>query len=92
MIIQPQIANLAHDIKYLIVSSQEKAIRAIDFERVILYWGIGKRIFEEIQAGVARAESTKNLWSKRELERQINLLSEEELVKELYKELKEIEK
>jgi len=61
MIIQPQIANLTNDIKYPIVSSQEKAIRAIDFERVVLDWSIGKRIFEEIQAGVARAEYGKSL-------------------------------
>ena len=64
MIIQPQIANLTNDIKYLIASSQEKAIRAIDFERVILYWSIGKRIFEEIQGGVARAEYGKSLIKK----------------------------
>lgn len=48
--------NLTNDIKSLIASSQQKAIRAIDFERVLLYWHIGKRIYEELQGGDDRAE------------------------------------
>ncbi|MDF1877666.1 hypothetical protein JHD47_07515 [Sulfurimonas sp. SAG-AH-194-L11] len=39
---------LTKEIKTLISSSQEKAIRAIDTGRVILYWNIGKRIVEEL--------------------------------------------
>jgi len=61
MIVQPQIANLAHDIKNLIATSQEKAIRAVDYQRVLLYWNIGKRIFEEVQGGEARAEYGKSI-------------------------------
>lgn len=48
--------NLTNDIKSLIASSQQKAIRAVDFERVLLYWHIGKRIYEEVQGGDDRAE------------------------------------
>lgn len=55
------IPSLINDIKYLISASQEKAIQSINFERVLLYWGIGKRIFEEIQGGVQRAEYGKSL-------------------------------
>ncbi|MFA6396019.1 MAG: PDDEXK nuclease domain-containing protein [Sulfurimonas sp.] len=44
------------DVKNLIATSQQKAIRAIDFERVLLYWNIGKRIYEKVQGGDDRAE------------------------------------
>lgn len=37
------------DIKALIAKSKEKAIRAVDHERTLMYWNIGKRIFEEKQ-------------------------------------------
>lgn len=44
------------DIKELILQSREKAIRSVDHLRVQLYWNIGKRIFEEEQAGKERAD------------------------------------
>jgi len=47
---------LTNDIKTLITISQQKAIRVVDFERVLLYWNIGKRIYEEVQGGDDRAE------------------------------------
>ncbi len=56
MNIQPQTANLTNDIKNLIATAQEKAVRAVDYQRVVLYWHIGQRIFEEVQGGDARAE------------------------------------
>jgi hypothetical protein len=43
------------DIKAIIASSKEKAIRAVDNERTLMYWYIGKRIFEEEQQGKDRA-------------------------------------
>jgi predicted nuclease of restriction endonuclease-like (RecB) superfamily len=43
------------DIKAIIATSQDKAIRAVDNERTIMYWTIGKRIFEEEQQGKDRA-------------------------------------
>lgn len=42
-------------IKTLIHSAQENAIRAINQERVLLYWNIGKHIVEEEQHGQERA-------------------------------------
>jgi hypothetical protein len=48
---QQQVANLTNDIKNLIAVAQEQAVKAVDFQRVLLYWNIGKRIFEEVQGG-----------------------------------------
>ncbi|CAM4057807.1 Predicted nuclease of restriction endonuclease-like (RecB) superfamily, DUF1016 family [Pedobacter westerhofensis] len=44
------------DIKSIIVKSREKAIRSVDYERSLMYWQIGRRIFEEEQKGQERAE------------------------------------
>ncbi|URL06956.1 PDDEXK nuclease domain-containing protein [Avibacterium sp. 21-595] len=44
------------DIKQIITQSRENAVRAVDFQRVLMYWHIGKRIFEEEQQGQARAD------------------------------------
>lgn len=49
------VQSLSQEIQELIVSSRKEAIRSIDFERVVLYWNIGKRIAEEIQEGKKRA-------------------------------------
>ena len=40
----------------MILQSREQAIRAVDNTRVLMYWNIGKRIFEEEQAGKERAD------------------------------------
>ena len=53
--------TLVKDIKDLINSSQDRAIRAIDNERVLLYWNIGKRIIEELQQGQDRADYGKEI-------------------------------
>jgi len=71
--IEPQTTNLTNDIKNLITTSQEKAIRAVDYQRVLLYWHIGQRILNN-QIILASKY-------------QLYLPSEEELVKELCKEL-----
>ena len=47
---------LVADIKAIIQSSKETAIRAVDHERTLTYWKVGQRIFEEEQAGKDRAE------------------------------------
>ncbi len=54
-------ATLTKDIKNLISSSQETAIKAVDNQRVILYWSIGKRIYEELQGGKDRADYGKQV-------------------------------
>lgn len=48
--------SLIDEIKLIIVQSREQAVRAVDHARVLMYWNIGMRIFEEEQAGKERAE------------------------------------
>lgn len=43
------------DIRSIIVNAKEAAVRAVDHHRTLMYWEIGKRIFEEEQAGKDRA-------------------------------------
>lgn len=47
---------IVEEIKAIISGAREAAVRAVDHERVIMYWHIGKRIFEEEQHGADRAE------------------------------------
>ena len=44
------------DIKQIIEQSREDAIRSVDFQRVQMYWHIGRRVFEEEQQGKDRAD------------------------------------
>jgi len=48
-------------IQSIISNAQTKAIRAVDNERVLMYWQIGKIIFEEEQQGKDRADYGKFL-------------------------------
>jgi predicted nuclease of restriction endonuclease-like (RecB) superfamily len=52
---------LVSQIKAVIFEAQERAIRAVDHERTLMYWHIGKYIFEEEQQGKERAEYGKYL-------------------------------
>ncbi|MEW6086843.1 MAG: PDDEXK nuclease domain-containing protein [bacterium] len=47
--------NFISEIKEIINQSRVAAIRNVDFQRVLMYWHIGKRIFEEEQQGKERA-------------------------------------
>ncbi len=49
------------DIRGIILSSRENAIRTVDHQRTLMYWHIGRRIFEEEQQGRKRAEYGKYL-------------------------------
>lgn len=49
------------DIKGIINSARDKAILAVDTERVLMYWHIGQRIFLEEQDGKDRADYGKFL-------------------------------
>lgn len=49
------------DIKGIITSARESAIRSVDFARVKMYWKLGERIFVEEQQGKDRAEYGKYL-------------------------------
>lgn len=44
------------DIKGIITSARNSAIRSVDFERVKMYWKLGERIFVEEQQEKDRAE------------------------------------
>ena len=44
------------DIIGIISQAKTNAIRSVDFERVIMYWKLGERIFVEEQQGKKRAE------------------------------------
>ena len=44
------------EIKAIIYQAKEKAIRLVDYERTLMYWHIGQRIFEEEQEGKDRAD------------------------------------
>jgi hypothetical protein len=48
--------NLIHEIKSLIASATKVAIRSVDHHRTVMYWHIGKRIFNEEQQGKDRAD------------------------------------
>jgi predicted nuclease of restriction endonuclease-like (RecB) superfamily len=48
-------------IRDIISDSRNRAIRSVDFERVQMYWKIGRRIVEEEQGGGQRAEYGKHL-------------------------------
>ena len=48
--------SLVPDIKAIIATSKDKAVKAVESERTIMHWNIGKRIFEEEQQGKDRAD------------------------------------
>lgn len=49
------IKELIDEIKAIIAAAKEKAVRSVDNERVLMYWHIGRKIFEEEQEGKERA-------------------------------------
>ena len=53
--------ELIQQIHSIIASAQERAIRSVDTERMLMYWQIGKVLFEEEQEGKERAEYGKFL-------------------------------
>jgi predicted nuclease of restriction endonuclease-like (RecB) superfamily len=48
--------SLISEIKAIIANAQSRAIHAVNFERVLMYWHIGERIVVEEQQGEFRAE------------------------------------
>ncbi len=53
--------SIISDIKSIIAQLKDRAIRAVDYQRTLMYWHIGKRIFEEEQEGKDRADYGKYL-------------------------------
>jgi predicted nuclease of restriction endonuclease-like (RecB) superfamily len=48
--------DFIHAIQSIIAAAKDRAIRSVDTERVLMYWQIGKIIFEEEQQGKDRAD------------------------------------
>jgi len=48
--------NFINEIRTIIYKARESAVRSVNWERTLMYWHLGKRIFEEEQQGQARAE------------------------------------
>jgi len=44
------------DVKVIIQNARAEAVRSVDFQRVLMYWRLGERIFVEEQKGADRAE------------------------------------
>ena len=50
------IQNLYNEVREIIASARQNAVKSVDFCRVQMYWNIGQRIFETEQNGKERAE------------------------------------
>ena len=48
--------TLLNDARQIIDTARANAVRSVDFNRVMMYWNLGRRIFEEEQQGKDRAE------------------------------------
>lgn len=53
---QLQIDALYSDVRKIIETARNNAVRSVDFCRVQMYWSLGRRIFEEEQQGKERAD------------------------------------
>ena len=66
------IDGLVSDARKIIDAARANAVRSVDFNRVMMYWNLGRRIFEEEQQGKDRADYgsylTRNLSSRLEPE------------------------
>jgi hypothetical protein len=50
------INHLYDEVREIIVTAKQNAVRSVDFSRVQMYWQIGRRILEEEQKGKERAD------------------------------------
>ena len=50
------IKEFVDEIRAIIDQARHHAVRSIDHTRVLMYWNIGKRIFEKEQQGKERAD------------------------------------
>ena len=51
-----EINGLYNEVRNIIATARENAVRSVDFSRVQMYWQIGRRILEEEQNGKERAD------------------------------------
>ena len=52
----PLSEQFVSDVRQIITSARQNAVRSVDFCRVQMYWNLGKRILEEEQQGKTRAD------------------------------------
>lgn len=50
------LSNILNDLRHIIDTARNNAVRSVDFCRVRMYWELGQRIVEEEQQGLSRAE------------------------------------
>ena len=48
--------QLYEDVRAIIEEARANAVRSVDFNRVLMYWKTGCRVFEEEQKGPDRAD------------------------------------
>jgi predicted nuclease of restriction endonuclease-like (RecB) superfamily len=48
--------QLYEDVRAIIEEARANAVRSVDFNRVLMYWKTGRRVFEEEQQGANRAD------------------------------------
>lgn len=48
--------QLYDDVRAIIEKARANAIRSVDFNRVLMYWNMGRRVFEEEQHGADRSD------------------------------------
>ena len=48
--------QLFEDVRAIIEEARANAVRSVDFNRVLMYWKTGRRVFEEEQKGADRAD------------------------------------
>lgn len=48
--------RLYNDVRAIIEEARANAVRSVDFNRVLMYWNMGRRVFEEEQHGTDRAD------------------------------------
>ena len=48
--------QLYEDVRTIIEEARANAVRSVDFNRVLMYWKTGRRVFEEEQKGADRAD------------------------------------
>ena len=56
---ESKVQNINHlydEVREIIVTARQNAVRSVDFSRVQMYWQIGRRILEEEQKGKERAD------------------------------------
>ena len=49
-------SSIIERVRTIITEAQANAVRSVDYQRVLMYWNIGREIFEEEQQGADRAE------------------------------------